>query len=72
MGKKKIVKPRFLCGNDWEDFSRRFPDAYHYMWLCAVHNELQTIELGEERRQEILWQLADQATAKVSWDHRFL
>lgn len=74
MGGKRILKPQFLRGSDWDEFGRRFPDAYEFLWLLGTHNELQQMEDGAERdrRQELLWQLADLSGSKLRWDHRFL
>lgn len=78
MGEQLPIKPQLLRGADWDDFARRFPDAYQFLWLLASHNELQQmgddVLTGEEleHKRKLLWQLADHSGSRYRWDHRFL
>lgn len=77
MDRQLPIKPHLLGGADWEDFARRFPDAYQFLWLLASHNELRRMDddvAGEEleHKRKLLWQLADHAGSRYRWDHRFL
>ena len=85
MNENERIFLEHLCGNDWEELARRFPEAFRFLRLCALHNELQKMKLplnaadgrdapvgACQRPAEIIQQMADHAMSKDRWDPLFL